>query len=130
MLSNITSSASGSALETQDLVWVAMKEYKAVYKVVDATWIPFDPVHFAITNDLAVVTRAIIKKLQGCDYLLKAGADHSARLASENGELKLYISNVPLPHRITVPVEQATNESKATEVSAASITAVRSITPF
>lgn len=82
-----------------------VNEYKTVYRVMDATWTPFKDFSFAVTNDLAVVTRAVIKKLTAIEGLIKDGDGNSDRLENENNELNLYISNIPPHHRITVPVD-------------------------
>ncbi|GMI16719.1 hypothetical protein TrLO_g3768 [Triparma laevis f. longispina] len=104
----------GAAQETLALTDQVAKEYKGVYLTISTIWSgEEDAGNFALTNDLAVVTKAIKSKLERLKELVKKGSAHTSpshrrasledEISFQNNELKLFIKNLPPPNRFIIP---------------------------
>ena len=90
-------------------------EYKRLYSAMDEVWNPDKGDIYAVTNDMAVVTKALTTKLKAILEILmeyekassekkkNSRSDYDNMLAVENDELKLFLENVPSNDRIIAP---------------------------
>ncbi|GMH97353.1 hypothetical protein TrST_g8187 [Triparma strigata] len=104
----------GLTQETLALTDMVVKEYKGVYLTISTIWSgEEDASNFALTNDLAVVTKAIKSKLEILKALLEKVASSSTspskkveldeEISFQNNELKLFLRNLPPPNRFIIP---------------------------